>query len=510
MFAVAKFVRETQLVDAAFFARPLWEGTELTSEWRSVVDIGSRFMHGIGLSVQADLYSAVYQGRGVVIDAVPGGFDKWSSPPPASNAIPNPPPANLSPSPAPTPEPAAAAPTKIPDVWMLADRPLEDHFEEQDLLRFKDYASALATILDHEKTDTPFTMAINAPWGAGKTTLANMVASELRQRPKDRGQEPHIICWFNAWMHDDAPNLATAFVAEVSRTANRHRRWVRRIFWPLPWGVLYPSSRRWRQVAGGIVVVALALALSWWLGSHLQQIEEATNKDGQRQVVITRDASGKEVRTETVTRPEKADTATPLNPVDRLLKTIESRVGVLGAFFAALAGLIGLLLNVIPSRALGGFVESPEKAAEAGAIQAAENQLKNLIKQATYRGNRFVVFVDDIERCTPPRSIDVLDAINQLMDHKNVVVVLLGDMAAVAAAAQLKYKDLAEIYVPNAGIALTGPDRGKEAFGRLYLQKIIQFQFDLPIPGKEKIQDYMRRLAVTRDIKGAASGAGTT
>jgi len=155
-------------------------------------------------------------------------------------------------------------------------------------------------------------------------------------------------------------------------------------------------------------------------------------------------------------------------------------------------------------------VESPEKAAEAGAIQAAENQLKNLIKQATYRGNRFVVFVDDIERCTPPRSIDVLDAINQLMDHKNVVVVLLGDMAAVAAAAQLKYKDLAEIYVPNAGIALTGPDRGKEAFGRLYLQKIIQFQFDLPIPGKEKIQDYMRRLAVTRDIKGAASGAGTT
>src|SRR5689334_5888689 len=42
------------------------------------------------------------------------------------------------------------------------------------------------------------------------------------------------------------------------------------------------------------------------------------------------------------------------------------------AFFTALAGLIGLLLKVIPSRALGGFVESPEKAAEAGAMQAAE------------------------------------------------------------------------------------------------------------------------------------------
>ena len=93
---------------------------------------------------------------------------------------------------------------------------------------------------------------------------------------------------------------------------------------------------------------------------------------------------------------------------------------------------------------------------------------------------------------------------------ETVIVVLLGDMAAVAAAAQLKYKDLAKIYVPSAGIAQTGPDRGKEAFGRLYLQKIIQFQFDLPIPGKEKIQDYMLSLAVTPKTTGGTSGPGTT
>jgi hypothetical protein len=92
------------------------------------------------------------------------------------------------------------------------------------------------------------------------------------------------------------------------------------------------------------------------------------------------------------------------------------------------------------------------------------------------------------------------------MDHDRVVVVLLGDMSAVAAAAQLKYKDLAEIYVPSAGIALQGPDRGKEAFGRLYLQKIVQFQFDLPIPPKNKIQEYMRQLAVPSGVTGGERG----
>src|SRR5262249_45288167 len=138
-----------------------------------------------------------------------------AKPPPevSSKAVPAEPPA---PTPGPPePQEKGAAPVGPPDVWMLADQPLEGNFAQQDRFGFKDYADALAAILDHEKTATPFTMAINAPWGAGKTTLAKMIEEQLVQRPKDRGQAPHIVCWFNAWMHDDAPNLATAFICQV-------------------------------------------------------------------------------------------------------------------------------------------------------------------------------------------------------------------------------------------------------------------------------------------------------
>jgi hypothetical protein len=191
---------------------------------------------------------------------------------------------------------------------------------------------------------------------------------------------------------------------------------------------------------------------------------------------------------------------------DRLVEKFQARIAILGAFFAALAGLLGILVKVFPTTALEGFVTAPGKAAETGAIQAAARQLKDLISQATWRGNRFIVFVDDIERCTPPRSVDILDAVNQLMSHAGVIIVFLGDMSAVAASAQLKYKDLADIFVPSAGIAVTGPDRGKEAFGRLYLQKIIQFQFDLPIPPMRRIQQYMKQLAATPAAGGTRNG----
>jgi hypothetical protein len=428
------------------------------------------------------------------------------------------------PSVTPTPQPSApssppppapeATPTRLPDTWMLSDRPLEDHFREQDRFQFEDYANALAAVLDHPKTETPLTMAIHAPWGAGKTTLANMIADQLQQRPRDRGQVPHIICWFNAWMHDDATNLATALIAEVGRTADPHRGLLNRLFRPLPSALLEPRARNWRLAVVALPILALTFVMSYWLGLHLQQIDKATKEEAskadasQAMVTVIKDPSGKEIsRSETIKRRDPAaGTTDHMSGVDRLLDTFQSRIVVLGAFFAAGTGLLGLLTKAYSSTPLGRFVQSPDKAAEIGAIAAAEKQLRKLISQATWRGNRFVVFVDDIERCTPPRSIDILDAISQLLSQKNVVVVLLGDMSAVAASAQLKYKDIAELFVPSAGIALTGPDRGKEAFGRLYLQKIIQFQFDLPIPPTDTIRQYMKDLTAVPQTQGGNRG----
>jgi hypothetical protein len=143
---------------------------------------------------------------------------------------------------------------------MLADRPLED--DESDRLGYWPYADALAELIDNPETDTPLAIAISAPWGAGKTTLAKSLERRLLKWPVLRGDPQHVICWFNAWIHDDAPHLGAAFAADVAKAASRFRPWWWRVISPLP-GAMLSAQERWRRralfgLAAFIVAIVLA------------------------------------------------------------------------------------------------------------------------------------------------------------------------------------------------------------------------------------------------------------
>jgi KAP family P-loop domain len=140
---------------------------------------------------------------------------------------------------------------------MLSDRPVQE--DSEDELGFKPYADALAELIDSPNTDTPLTIAVSAPWGAGKTSLAKMVGRRLKEWPPERGERPHIVCWFNAWMHEDAPHLGSAFAAEVARTANANRGMFQRLFRPLPTAMMARKQRARRRIY--VVFIALAIAI---------------------------------------------------------------------------------------------------------------------------------------------------------------------------------------------------------------------------------------------------------
>ena len=56
------------------------------------------------------------------------------------------------------------------------------------------YAVALGAIIDSRATGTPFSLAISAPWGAGKTSLAKLVEEELEQRTRLARKMPRVCC----------------------------------------------------------------------------------------------------------------------------------------------------------------------------------------------------------------------------------------------------------------------------------------------------------------------------
>lgn len=352
---------------------------------------------------------------------------------------------------------------------LLADASLQN--DAADLLDFKAYSRALAGLIDNPETGTPLTLAINGPWGAGKSTLARMVERRLRSKPAAGGTQPHATCWFNAWMHDDATDLSAAFAAEVSRAADRLRpRW-RRWLTPLPIEMRAPNERWKRRGVAFAAILLLAVILTVLTANDVIREESVLGFiDKVRSL-----ADGK---------PETP----PLAETDSSKQNVQ-----MGLFYWLLLSFFSLLPKLSPAaRAVSDWVRNPQAAATAGTMSRVRDQLGKLIHQATPRGSRFIVFVDDLERCRPPRAVDVLEVVNQLLCHENVVVVVMADMEAVAACAEIKYDKLAAIYSPGDGGAV---DPKKRTYGRLYLQKIIQMQFDLPPLRPERLRALVTSLA---------------
>jgi hypothetical protein len=317
---------------------------------------------------------------------------------------------------------------------MLADRPIDDPMD--DHLGIAPYAEALARLVANRDTYTPLTIAINAPWGAGKTSLARMVHYYLA-RGKDPTRLP-VVCWFDAWLNDQAPDLGAALACCVARDIACARPLWRRLVSPVPPTMLDTAARRRRwllKLTVSIILLGVAVLVIWRSG-------------------LASDTS--------------SHVGLPILGV--VLLTFEGAV----LFLDRLSG---------PMKTLASFVQKPDATAALGASQQVRRELGVLVAQATKKRRRahherVVVFVDDLERCRPTRAIDVCEVTNQLLCHPNVVVVLLADLPALHTCVEMRYGKLLGRYTPS-GKAGDDP-AGPAGFGQSYLEKIVQFRLDLP------------------------------
>jgi KAP family P-loop domain len=158
--------------------------------------------------------------------------------------------------------------------------------------------------------------------------------------------------------------------------------------------------------------------------------------------------------------------------------------------------------------AVAAFVDDPRSAAATGSMTEVSAQLGELIGEAqegtrrTWRASqrpRFVVVVDDLERCQPPKAVDVCEVAAQLLDHPDVITVLVGDLRVIAASAELKYRDAVERFGKD-------PDFAADGFGRFFLQKVVQFELELPpVPG-ERLRQLARSAPATASVHGSDVG----
>jgi hypothetical protein len=320
-------------------------------------------------------------------------------------------------------------------VPLVTDAPLDD--PALDRFGFAEFAHALTLIVDDDGTSTPLTIAVSAPWGGGKSSLGCMVQTMLEQRVRNRaGDDPRLVCWFNAWEHDDAPHLGAALAASVARTADRHRHWWRRALAPLPNAMLQPGERSRQTIVIAIISAIAGLLVAMWAPHSLTDSIFGSDE---------RAASG---------------------------------AGVLGIVFF---GLFVSRRMFTTAREAARFLDDPRSAAARGTMTDVKRQFGRLIGHATHRG-RLVIIVADLERCSSDRALEVCQVASQLLAQPGVVTILLADMEPIARSAGVRY-------------AASMPSEQQvdpEEIGRRYLAKIVQLEIALPPPDPEDMRRVIR------------------
>jgi len=354
----------------------------------------------------------------------------------------------------------AASPASDVRPEVLSDDAIETAAEDQ--LGFERYAQAIYALIDGERTKTPLTIAIHAPWGSGKTSLARLIEEQARF-PSFSGTEPHKVFWFNAWLHDEGNSVSASFVSALARYCDQQRPLIARFFRPISADVLSVHERRHRRYLYTFSSFVFALTILFTFGNDFLVLLPNA---------LLGDLKGLE-RTTAFTK---------------------------GGLFVALAAAIPFAYSSLTKlfteigAAMGAFVLDPKLEAQTASLQKVRRELSNLVRKAVPPGSRIIIIVDDLERCRPPGCIDLLEAMNQLFDQQNlpVVFLVLADMEALSAAATVKYEALSKHYTPAGGGK--GLASAKHYFGQQYLEKLIALQFDIPHVQHEQLLEWTTKL----------------
>ncbi len=311
---------------------------------------------------------------------------------------------------------------------------LDDRPAEVDALGFAPYRDTLVDIAAGPDTHTPLTIGIFGTWGAGKTSLMSMVKAHI----DERGLPRYRTVWFNAWKYNKEEALWRALILRVL-DALRPRK---------EDGTLY-----------------------------------AEEELGQEQRAMVRDLDRLEESLYRTVEWQELGRWT-LDWAKALRGTAEGAAEIALAFVPGGLPLVNLLKGT--AKAITG--QDEQAVAEAfrrevqsyrreqlRSLEQFEGQFRTLLDRYVVRHEgRLIVFVDDLDRCLPEKTIEVLEAIKLFLDVPGCVFLLGIDHEAVQEAVQTRYQG--------------------EVKGRQYLEKIIQLPFLLPPIDAEDMRGFVTTL----------------
>ncbi len=369
-----------------------------------------------------------------------------------------------------------------------------DNRAGEDLLDADRDAFALAALIASCEMRPPLAIGLFGDWGSGKTFILDRIGAELDRLTGPGGPEGYLkhvrVIPFNAW-HYAETNLWASLVDQVIRKiepeqlapaipevteANRlagqaedecrqaaeklaqarrdteeaKKQFIRQrqTAWTLGIGVLLlvgavvllaALGESAREVAVATVAVAV-------LGSLAAAVAQFTRVRGQATEIIDAGRAGLGVLTRVSGRAAgMAAQAAVLN--ERKLaaeqeaaaaNAVQLRAGADQAKARAKADVVGTVLGHLSS-----VTEYREQLSLVARTRERFDELNRAVTEtAPADRKRFVIVIDDLDRCAPENVVKVLEAVHLLFNYEMFVVVLAVDTRWLAQSLQIRYRQL--------------------------------------------------------------------
>lgn len=317
-----------------------------------------------------------------------------------------------------------------------------------DFIGFRVHADLIRSVVTNPDL-LPVTIGVFGDWGGGKTSIMKMLESDLDPEsytdPSEKAKYEKIAClYFNGWLFEGYDDAKSAIISSVLLQLGEHQRFG-------------PKVRE--------KVVSLMKSINWMRAARL----------GFKEVALPAVA---------------AYISGGATVVPSLMKSALGFAGICGeeekdeSSEAAEGDETADTSKVNWEK----LIKSDKTPASPMDVRSFRERFSQMLKYSDIHG--LVIMVDDLDRCSPKRIIENLEAIKLFLNVDNTAFVIGADPRIVRHA-------IAVTYTPD---QMQGQEDSESADSLItdYLEKLIQVPYRLPRLSPAEVETYMTLLFCQR------------
>ncbi|NJB83592.1 KAP family P-loop NTPase fold protein [Wenyingzhuangia aestuarii] len=305
-----------------------------------------------------------------------------------------------------------------------------DNETSEDLLGFKVHAELITEVIKDDLL-LPITIGVFGDWGSGKSSILKITKEEL-----DKLEDETFVLYFNGWLFEGYDDAKAALLESIVKAFEDNERFVPEV--KIKARKLLKSVD-WMRVLGlGFKNVALPIASAYSTGGTSLIPYLANKLGGLDSSIILEKLKGEDS--------------------ENFLKSI---------------------------------IKDEEPEEKSMLVREFRDGFSELIRDSKIK--KLVVIIDDLDRCTPERIIENLEAIKLFLNVEKTAFIIGADPRIVRHAIEYRYKtDRIELS--------DDPNSRNKRIVNDYLEKLIQVPYNLPRLSDNEVETYMTLLFCKKEL----------